>query len=94
MSTLNAIVIKTAAAKIRKIERPGKATLIFNEQTAAIESDDDFPKPFKFRLAEDAQPYPPGRYLVDASSFDVGDFDTIKFGRTLKLIPVPTAPAK
>lgn len=83
------ILIKSAAATLRKIERQGKPTLYFNEQSAAVEKGGDFPIPFKLTLADDQQPYPPGRYIVDASSFEVGDYGRLTIGRNLKLIPVP-----
>lgn len=85
----NCIVIKSAAVKVRKIERQGKPTLYFNEQSAAIEKGDDFPQPFRLTLADDQQPYPPGRYLLDPSSLEVGDYDALKVGRRVVLIPAP-----
>lgn len=91
MNVQNCIVIKTQAATIKKIERNGKPTLFFNEQSAAIETGDDFPKPFKLTLGEGEQPYPPGRYLLCPSSLDVGDFQSLKVGRNVKLIPLPAA---
>ncbi|MGH8075954.1 MAG: single-stranded DNA-binding protein [Lysobacter sp.] len=93
MNVQNCIVIKTQAATIKKIERNGKPTLFFNEQSAAIETGDDFPKPFKLTLGEGEQPYAPGRYLLDTSSLDVGDFQSLKVGRNVKLIPLPAAAA-
>ncbi|MEG3191619.1 single-stranded DNA-binding protein [Lysobacter sp. D1-1-M9] len=93
MNPQNCIVIKTQSATIKKIERNGKPTLYFNEQSAAIETGDDFPKPFKLTLGEGDQPYPPGRYLLDPSSLDVGDFQALKVGRNVKLIPLPSATA-
>ena len=84
----NCIIIKTAAATIKKIERAGKATLFFNEQNAALEVGTDFPKPFKITLGEGEQPYPPGRYQLDLASLDVGDYDALKVGRSIKLIPI------
>lgn len=89
MNVTNCIVIKTQAATIKKIERAGKPTLIFNEQSAAIETGDDFPKPFKLTLGDGEQPYPPGRYMLDVASLDVGDFQALKVGRSVKLIPLP-----
>lgn len=92
MNTDACIVIKTQAAKIKKIERNGKPTLFFNEQNAAIETGEDFPKPFKLTLGEGEQPYPPGRYLLCPSSLEVGDFDSLKVGRNIKLVPITAAP--
>jgi len=93
MNPNNCIVIKTQAATLKKIERNGKPTLFFNEQAAAIEKGDDFPKPFKLTLGEGQQPYPPGRYQLDVSSLDVGDFESLRIGRNVVLIPVAAAPA-
>jgi hypothetical protein len=89
--TTNFIVIKTQAATLKKIERNGKPTLFFNEQTAAIETGDDFPRPFKLTLKDGQQPYPPGRYQLDVSSCEVGDFDSLKIGRNVVLLPMPKA---
>lgn len=86
MNIQNCIVIKTQAAKIKKIERNGKPTLFFNEQQAAIENGEDFPKPFMLTLNEGEQPYPPGRYMLETSSLDVGDFQALKVGRGVRLI--------
>lgn len=83
---MNHIEIRTQAAVLKTINRAGKATLHFNEQTAALHKGDDFPKPFKITLAEGAQPYAPGRYVLDLASNDVGDFDALIVGRNVKLI--------
>jgi hypothetical protein len=58
----NCIVIKTQAATFKKIERNGKFTLFFNEQLAAIETGEDFLRPFKLTLKEGQQSYVFGRY--------------------------------
>jgi hypothetical protein len=92
MNIQNAIVIKTAASTLKKIERNGKPTLYFNEQNAAIETGEDFPKPFKLTLGEGEQPYAPGRYVLDVASLDVGDFNALKVGRNVRLIRLPDAP--
>lgn len=84
----NCIIIKTAAATIKKIERNGKPTLYFNEQSAALEVGNDFPKPFKLTLGEGEQPYAPGRYTLDLASLDVGDYEALKVGRNVKLVPI------
>ncbi len=89
----NCIVIKTQAATLKKIERNGKPTLFFNEQLAAIETGEDFPRPFKLTLKEGQQPYAPGRYQLDASSLEVGDFDSLKIGRNVALIAMPKTEA-
>jgi hypothetical protein len=89
---MNCIVIKTQAATLKKIERNGKPTLFFNEQNAAIETGEDWPKPFKLTLKEGQQPYPPGRYQLDAASLEVGDFDSLKVGRNVVLLPLAAKP--
>jgi hypothetical protein len=94
MNIANCIVIKTQASTLKKIERSGKPTLYFNEQSAAIETGDDFPKPFKLTLGEGEQPYPPGRYMLDVSSLDVGDYQALKVGRSVKLVALPAAAVK
>lgn len=89
---MNHIVVKSSTINVKKIERAGKPTLLFNEQSAAIDNGGDFPKPFKFSLAHGENAYPPGRYLLDVASLDVGDFDSLVMGRNLKLVPIPDAP--
>ncbi len=84
----NCIVIKTQAATLKKIERNGKPTLFFNEQLAAIETGEDFPRPFKITLKEGQQPYAPGRYQLDVAFCEVGDFDALRIGRNVVLVPM------
>lgn len=91
---MNCIVIKTAVANPRVIKRKDGSTVIFREQRAAIEKGDDFPIPFTINLGEDQQPFAPGRYLLDAASLEVGDFDSLKVGRRVWLTPAPAVPAK
>ena len=94
----NCIIIKTQAANLKKVERPGKATLFFNEQSAALEIGEDFPKPFTLTLDDGQKPYPPGRYTIDASALAIGDYGRLTVARSIKLIPLPgvvaSAPAQ
>lgn len=87
---MNAIVIKTAASAVRTITKRDGTKISFTEQTAAIDCGDDFPRPFRFNLDEGQQPYKPGRYYIDPSSFEVGDFDALKIGRRVKLLELPS----
>jgi hypothetical protein len=91
---VNAIIIKSANSAVRTIQRKDGTKVQFNEQTAAIESGGDFPRPFRFTLDENQAPYPQGHYSLDASSFEVGDFDSLRVARRIVLIPMPAAPAK
>lgn len=86
---MSAIIIKSAVSSVRKIERQGKPVLFFNEQIAAIDIGDDFPRPFRITLDDNAPPYAPGRYYVDPACLEVGDFDSLKVGRRVKLLPLP-----
>ena len=90
---MNCILIKTGTATPRAIKRKDGTQVIFNEQKAAIEKGEDFPVPFTISLGDGQPPYPPGRYLLDVSSLEVGDFDALKVSRRIALVPVPT-PAK
>ncbi|PZS73769.1 hypothetical protein A7X76_20780 [Stenotrophomonas maltophilia] len=57
---------------------------------------EDFPHPFRLGLDDAQAPYPPGDYVVDASSFNVGQYGDLIVGRRLMLVPVAaaaTAPA-
>ena len=90
---MNCIIIKSGTATPRAIKRKDGTQVIFNEQKAAIEKGEDFPVPFTISLGDGEPPYPPGRYLLDVSSLEVGDFDALKVSRRIALVPVPT-PAK
>ena len=90
---MNCIIIKSGTATPRAIKRKDGTQVIFNEQKAAIEKGEDFPVPFTISLGDGQPPYPPGRYLLDVSSLEVGDFDALKVARRIALVPVPT-PAK
>ncbi|WP_454260326.1 single-stranded DNA-binding protein [Pseudoxanthomonas mexicana] len=90
---MNCIIIKSGTATPRAIKRKDGTQVIFNEQKAAIEKGEDFPVPFTISLGDGQPPYPPGRYLLDVSSLEVGDFDALKVSRRIALVPVPT-PAK
>lgn len=91
---MNCIVIKSGTSTPRAIKRKDGTQVIFNEQRAAIEKGEDFPTPFTISLGDGQPPYPPGRYLLDVSSLEVGDFDALKVGRRIALVPAPSAPAK
>ncbi|XHH28263.1 single-stranded DNA-binding protein [Xanthomonas euroxanthea] len=95
---MNSIVIKSSRVLVRRITRKDGSTVVFNEQIAAIDKGDDFPSAFVINLGDDQPPFPEGRYLLDPSSLEVGDFKSLKVGRRIALIPVPanvpTQPAK
>lgn len=90
---MNCIIIKTGTAMPRAIKRKDGTQMIFNEQKAAIECGEDFPRPFTINLGDGQPPYPPGKYLLDVSSLEVGDFDSLKVGRRIALIPIPASTA-
>jgi hypothetical protein len=91
---MNCIVVKSGTATPRLIKRKDGTQMIFNEQRAAIESGEDFPRPFTINLQDGQPAYPPGRYLLDPASLEVGDFDALKVGRRILLMPAPPVPAK
>ncbi|MEL1264411.1 single-stranded DNA-binding protein [Pseudoxanthomonas putridarboris] len=86
---MNCILIKSGTSTPRSIKRKDGTQVIFNEQKAAIEKGEDFPVPFTISLGDGQPPYPPGRYLLDVSSLEVGDFDALKVSRRIALVPVP-----
>lgn len=90
---MNCIIIKSGTATPRVIKRKDGTQVVFKEQRAAIETGEDFPKPFTINLGDDQPPYPPGKYLLDVSSLEVGDFDSLRVGRRIYLIPIPTTTA-
>ncbi len=75
--------------------RGDRAAMEFKEQRAAIlDPDGGFPKPFRISLEAGAHPYRPGVYTLDPSSFTTDEYERLKLGRTLKLLPLNEAPAK
>lgn len=88
---MNSIVIKSGTSTQRAIKGKDGTQYLFNEQTAAIEKGEDFPVPFRIRLGDGQPPYPPGHYLVDSSSFEVGQYGDLKIGRRVMLVPVAPA---
>lgn len=86
---MNLILVKSANSVVKTVRRKEGSDLHFNEQTCAIETGDEFPRPFKLTLDDDQKPYPPGHYMVDPSSFVVNKYDSLELGRRVKLIPFP-----
>lgn len=86
---MNCIVIKSGTAVPRAIKRKDGTQVIFNEQKAAIEKGEDFPVPFTINLGDGQPPYPPGRYLLDPASLEVGDFGSLRVARRIVLVPAP-----
>lgn len=89
MNPTSFIVIKSGVAKPRIVKRKDGTQVLFNEQRAALENGEDFPQPFTISLQEGQQPFPPGRYLLDVSSLAVGDYDALRVGRRINLLPLP-----
>jgi len=67
--------------------RTGKPYQI-REQTAYVHiPPNKYPQPIKVTLNDDAKPYPPGKYMLDDTSFFVGRFDDLQMRP--RLIPAP-----
>ena len=94
MNTRGVIIINNGTSKPRVMKRKDGTQVIFNEQRAAIERGEDFPLPFTINLQEGQAPYPAGRYLLDPASLEVGDFDSLRLGRKIELVPLPGAASK
>lgn len=89
---MSKIIIRTATVTPRQIKRKDGTTMVFREQSAAIMKDgEDFPHPFRLGLDDAQAPYPPGDYVVDASSFNVGQYGDLIVGRRLALVPISSA---
>ena len=93
MNARGCIIIKNGNATPRAVKRKDGTQVIFTEQRAAIESGEDFPHPFTINLQDGQLPFPAGRYLLDPACLVVGDFDSLKIGRRVELIPYPSAKA-
>lgn len=91
MNSRGHIIIKSGVAVPRAFRKKDGTQMIFNEQKAAIECGEDFPRPFTINLQEGQQPYPAGRYVVDPACMEVGDFDSLRIGRRVELVPIPSA---
>lgn len=94
MNARGYIIIKSGTSVPRAVKRKDGTQVIFNEQRAAIETGEDFPIPFTINLQDGQLPYPPGRYLLDPACLVVGEFDTLRIGRRIELVPLPTVGAK
>ena len=67
-----------------------KPSFTFRTQKAAVLRDNDFPLPFTLNLQPDQQPYQKGEYELCSSSLEGGEFDGLKFGRSIVLrTPAP-----
>lgn len=89
---MNVIVVKSANSAVRTIPaREGRAKIQFNEQVCAIETGEEFPRPFRISLDDEQKPYAPGYYYVDPASFVVNKYDSLELGRRIKLLPLPAA---
>ncbi len=94
MNTRGHIIIKSGVATSRTIKRKDGTQMIFTEQKAALETGEDFPVPFTINLQDGQTPYPPGRYLLDPACLTLGDFDSLKIGRRIELVPLPSVAGK
>lgn len=73
--------------------RTGKPYQI-REQVAYVHiPPNKYPQPIKVTLEDDAQPYAPGQYMLDDSSFFVGRFDDLQMRPRLIPAPKPAAVA-
>ncbi len=89
---MSKILIRTATVTPRTVRRKDGTQMVFREQAAAIQKDgEDFPSPFRLTLDDQQPPYPAGDYVVDASSFTVGEFGDLKVGRRVVLVPIQPA---
>lgn len=86
---MNVIIVKSANSAVRTITKRDGTKISFNEQTAAIECGEEFPRPFKITLDENQKPYAPGVYYIDPASFNVNKYDGLEFGRRVTLSPMP-----
>jgi hypothetical protein len=91
MNPRGVIIIKSGNSVPRAVRRKDGTQVIFNEQKAAIDAGDDFPTPFTINLQDGQQAFAPGRYLLDPACLQVGDFDSLRIGRRIELIPLPAA---
>lgn len=70
-------------------EKRGALTL--RSQVAFAHIGGRFPVEMSLSLQEGDAPYPAGKYFLDASSFEVGQYDRLGFARNLVLIPIDQA---
>lgn len=91
MNPRGCIIIKNGNATPRKVTRKDGTAMIFTEQKAAVDVGEDFPIPFTINLQDGQPPFPPGRYMLDPACLQVGDFDALKVGRRIELVPLPAA---
>lgn len=83
------ILIVNGNSVARQQKRKDGTTMIFNEQKAAIvKPGEDFPVPFTINLQEGQDPFPPNKYLLSCDALDVGDFNSLRVARRVRLIPL------
>lgn len=85
------IEVESTEVKIKSgtSARTGKPYQI-REQTAYVHIPPaKYPQPIKVTLDDNAQPYAPGKYMLDDTSFYVGRFDDLQMRP--RLVPAPPA---
>lgn len=76
---------------VDKRELPAKgdrAAMTLCSQVAFAHLGGRFPVEFSLSLQEGDAPYAAGKYFVDASSFEVGQYGRLGFSRNVLLIPI------
>lgn len=67
--------------------RTGKPYQIREQMAYVHIPPNKYPQPIKVALDDDAQPYQPGHYMLDDSSFFVGRFDALQMRPRLVKAP-------
>lgn len=96
MKQINSLVIEIFPDNVvvNKRELPPRGergAMTLCSQVAFAHLGGRFPVEMSLSLQEGDAPYPAGKYFLDASSFEVGQYDRLGFARNLVLIPIDQA---
>lgn len=83
---------ENAMAITKKGKRKDGSEYLIREQIAYLNTGKHHPIEFKLFIDNDSSPYPSGRYLLSASIFKVGDFNSLILNnREILLVPLTDA---
>lgn len=77
--------VEERGGTIQRGERKGEEYHIRNQE-AYVHNGHAFPERFTISLGPERPAYLPGMYYVDPACIEVGDYDALRFGRSLQLM--------
>ena len=77
--------VEERGGTIQRGERKGEEYHIRNQE-AYVHNGHAFPERFTISLGQDRPAYAPGMYYIDPACIEVGDYDALRFARSLQLM--------